>query len=354
MAKEELKSSGQGTTFSELSADFLASFQVPFPPDAEQLAIVRFLDHANRRFQRYIRAKEELIELLEEQTQAIIHEVVTGQMDVRTGRPYPAYKSSGIEWLGHVPAHWEVRKLGRFGRLLKGNGGSKEDETSEGIPCIRYGDLYTTHAYSISSSRSRIAVSMAIGYTSIMFGDVLFAASGETIEEIGKSAVNLIQGEACCGGDIILFRPYREFNARYLGYVMDCRVAANQKATMGRGITVMHIYGTQLKYLTLPFAPFSEQAVLTRFLDDTITKTEHDIARARNEIDLIHEYRTRLISDVVTGKLDVREAAAALSEELGDPDAVEADFTGVEEGGGDRRDRDRRTAVPATQEEATP
>ena len=71
-------------------------------------AIARFLDHAERRIRRYIRAKERLIELLEERKRALIHEAVTGRIDVRTGQPYPAYKDSGVEWLGKVPEHWEV------------------------------------------------------------------------------------------------------------------------------------------------------------------------------------------------------------------------------------------------------
>ena len=88
------------------------------PPLPEQRAIVRFLDHVDRRTRRYIRAKERLIELLDEQKKAIIHQAVTGQIDVRTasparrqGQPYPAYKDSGVEWLGEVPEHWEVRRL---------------------------------------------------------------------------------------------------------------------------------------------------------------------------------------------------------------------------------------------------
>ena len=76
----------------------LGSVSVPFPPLPEQTAIVRFLDHADRRIRRYIRAKQKLSALLEEQKQAIIHQ--TGQIDVRTGQPYPAYKPSGVEWLG--------------------------------------------------------------------------------------------------------------------------------------------------------------------------------------------------------------------------------------------------------------
>ena len=98
----------------ERSTDFrfehFGSQPVPFPPLREQDAIVRFLDHADGRIRRYIRAKQKLIALLEEQKQAIIHQAVTGQMDVRTGRPYPAYKPSGVEWLRDVPTHWAVRR----------------------------------------------------------------------------------------------------------------------------------------------------------------------------------------------------------------------------------------------------
>ena len=303
-----------GVTRFGLSHHAIKSVWLPLAPPPEQAAIVRFLDHADRRIQRYIRAKEKLIALLEEQKQAIVHQAVTGRIHVRTGQPYPAYKPSGVEWLGDVPAHWEIRKLGRCGKLLKGNGGNKEDEVPEGVPCIRYGDLYTTHTYFITESRSFISTEKAEEYTALQFGDVLFAASGETIAEIGKSAANLISSEACCGGDIILFRPKRKFDARYLGYITDCWAATSQKAVMGRGITVMHIYGTQLKYLMLPIPPVSEQGPIAQFLDASLAKIGDAIAGARREIELLHEYRTRLIADVVTGKLDVREAAVALPE----------------------------------------
>ena len=83
------------------------------PPPTEQAAIVHFLDHSDRRIRRYIRAKQKLIELLEEQKQAIIYQAVAGQIDVRTGQPYPAYKPSGVESLGDVPEHWAELFLGR-------------------------------------------------------------------------------------------------------------------------------------------------------------------------------------------------------------------------------------------------
>ena len=99
-----------------LSVDRILNLWAPVPAKLEQSAIARFLDHADRRIDRSIRAKERLIELLGEQKRAIIHQAVTGQIDVRTGQPYPAYKDSGTEWLSDVPKHWEVVGLGRVAR----------------------------------------------------------------------------------------------------------------------------------------------------------------------------------------------------------------------------------------------
>ena len=94
------------------------SLALPLLP--EQAAIVRFLDHADRRIRRYIGAKKKLITLLEEQKQAIVHQAVTGRIDVRTGQAYPDYKPSGVEWLDDAPIHWRVLRLGRVINLRVG------------------------------------------------------------------------------------------------------------------------------------------------------------------------------------------------------------------------------------------
>ena len=219
-------------------------------------------------------------------------------------KPYPAMKDSGVEWLRAVPEHWEVRRLGQIGRLSKGNGGNKEDEVSLGVPCVRYGDLYTTHTHFILKSRSFVSMAKAEDYTPITFGDVLFAASGETIDEIGKSAVNLMQSEACCGGDVILFRSERQVEARYMGYATDCRPAAAQKATMGRGITVKHVYGDQLKYLTLALPPLSEQAAIVRYLDHVDRRIRRYIRAKQKLVKLLEEQKQALIHQSVMRGLD--------------------------------------------------
>ena len=287
--------------------------KAPLPPRDEITAIVRFLDHMNRRFQKYIRAKEKLIVLLDEYKQVLIHQAVTGQIDVRTGEAYPAYKPSSVEWLEDLPEHWQAQRLGNIGRFSKGSGGTKADERKVGTPCIRYGDIYTQHRYFVRSSRACVAPDMAeTDYTKIKYGDVLFAASGETIDEIGKSAVNLIDGPACCGGDVIILRPSIEIDPQFLGYAADSPAMVRQKARSGRGFTVMHIYSSALKRLTITVPTLPEQTTIAGFLNLTMASMDKAIDRSRRQINLLRDFRTRLIADVVTGKLDVREAAAEL------------------------------------------
>ena len=326
----QLQVAAAGVTRYGLSQNAIRSMRIPLPPLSEQTSIARFLEAADRRIRRYIRAKERLVELLEERKRALIHEAVTGRIDVRTGQPYPAYRDSGVEWLGKVPEHWEVRSLGTLGWFFKGNGGTKADETEEGVPCVRYGDLYTRHQFHITESKACVAPHRAGAYTPVRYGDVLFAGSGETLDEIGKSAVNLIKGSVVCGGDVIVFRPTIDIDAEYFGWSTDYRQAASQKARMGRGITVMHIYSSDLKYLAVPLPPLSEQAAIARYLDHADRRSQRHISATQRQIALLREYRTRLIADVVTGKLDVRDAAADLPET--DPLA---------------RNRDRADTIPA-------
>ena len=302
------------TGIRERSTDFryatLASQQLPLPPLPEQTAIARYLAHVDRRIQRYIQATQKRITLLHEFRQATIHRAVTRGLN-----PDVPLKPSGVEWLGDVPAHWEVAQLGRIGRFSKGSGGTKADEVPEGVPCIRYGDLYTSHKYHIRASRSFVTEIDAPNYTPIRYGDILFAGSGETIEEIGKSAVNLIEKPTCCGGDVILFRPEREMDATFSGYAIDCPQSQYQKSCMGRGITIMHIYGGELKYLWIALPPLAEQTAIAAHLNKATAAIDAAIDTARRQTEHMQEYRASLIAHVVTGKLDVRAAAAQIGME---------------------------------------
>lgn len=225
--------------------------------------------------------------------------------------PYPDYRDSGVEWLDDIPAHWELRSLRRMGSFFKGGGGTKEDEVENGIPCVRYGDLYTQHEFLIRNTRASIGPENVGRYRHLEYGDVLFAGSGETIEEIGKSAVSLIDGDAYCGGDVIVFRPSVEADAAFLGYTTDCRAAAYQKACMGRGVTVMHIYASELKHLLVPLPPVDEQRAIAQFLDCETTKIDELAAKKRLLLERLGEYRTALIARTVAQGLPPEAARAA-------------------------------------------
>ena len=218
--------------------------------------------------------------------------------------PYPEYRDSGISWLGRVPAHWDVRSLGRLGRFFKGTGGTKADEVPDGVPCVRYGDLYTSHEFQIHKSRSCVATDQAPNYTSIRYGDLLFASSGETLEEIGKSAVNLMESRACCGGDVLAFRATRPVHAPFLGYVADHSLAAQEKAQMGRGVTVMHIYGASLRQLSIPLPPVPEQIRISNFLGRLIQRIKRYTTAKERMIERLEEQKQAIIHYATTRGLD--------------------------------------------------
>jgi len=308
---------GQDLTFWNFSR-----VQLPVIPLDEQKAIADYLDANAVEVRRFIRNRRRLIEVLNEQKQAIINRAVTRGLD-----PDVPMKDSGIDEVGNVPKHWDVRQLGRMGRFSKGNGGTKEDDVAEGVPCIRYGDLYMHYKFFVERSHSHVSTERSCDYTSIQHGDILFAGSGETIEEIGKSAVNLVESRACCGGDVILFRPGMKLVPRFMGYATYCWQGMSQKSRMGRGITIMHIYGDQLKYMWVALPPLPEQTAIVEYLCKATAGIDAAKDHAQREIDLIREHRTRLIADVVTGKVDVRHLAPAPGAELPESGPEDIDET---------------------------
>lgn len=151
------------------------------PPLDEQELIVGFLRELDRQVRRFIRNRRRLIEVLNEQKQAIINRAVTRGLD-----PNAPLKPSGLDWLGDIPEHWELKSLRQLGRFTKGSGGSREDDVAEGVPCIRYGHLYMYFNFTVSAVRTYVSESRARDYARIKYGDILFTASGEDMSEIGK------------------------------------------------------------------------------------------------------------------------------------------------------------------------
>lgn len=169
---------------------------------------------------------------------------------------------------------------------------------------MRYGQLYTKYRGFIFTPKSFIQSSHASQYTAIYYGDVLFAASGEKVDEIGKSAVNLMRTAAVCGGDVIILRPRIDICPPFLGYALDCYSSASQKASMCRGSTIKHIYPDELRRLAVSLPPLDEQAAIVRFLDHANRKIDGFVRAKRKLIGLLNEQKQAIIHRAVTRGLN--------------------------------------------------
>ena len=297
--KARIKAVSTGVIESRLRlyTDGLYRLEALRPPLSEQTAIVRFLDHADRRIQRYIRAKQKLIALLEEQKQAVIHQTVTGQIDVRTGKPYPAYKPSGVEWMGDIPKHWQVSRvkdefhcLNRHRLPLSG--------TDRGRMTLRRYDYYG-------------ASGVIDKVDEYLFDDELrlIAEDGANLVLRNLPLAIIARGRFWVNNHAHILKPKRG-HLEYLAGVMEglsylpwISGAAQPKLTQDR-----------LMSIAIAVAPRDEQDSIVSVVADATGPLRVAIGCTQREIDFLREYRTRLIADVVTGKLDVREAAAALPE----------------------------------------
>jgi type I restriction enzyme, S subunit len=314
-----------GVTRYGLSHRSIKSTWLPVPPLPEQAAIVRFLDHADRRIRRYIRTKQQLIKLLEEQKQAIIHRAVTRGLDSNV-----RLKLSDEEWLGDVPEHWEVRKLRSLFRY-HGSGTTPSGDAyyGGGIPWVMSGDLNDRALTFTRRTVNDLALQRVSALRVYPAGSLIIAMYGATIGKTGILAMPACTNQACC----VFAEPSTDANVEYLQLAVNLARRVLLEQSYGGGQP--NINSEIVKALRVPVPPRQEQ-------DGIVAVLHHGakaglIESAEREISLVREYRTRLIADVVTGKLDVRDAAARLPDDtrepepLDDADALTAEAADVEE-----------------------
>lgn len=164
----------------------------------------------------------------------------------------------------NIPKHWKIKKLGEIGVFFKGKGVPKNKITDTGFKCLTYGDLYTKYDFVIEGVKSFIDKETALISQEIRYGDICFAGSGETLEDIGKCATFIDDKIGYAGGDIIVFRT--EQNPIVMSYLLNSDIAKKQKFSMGQGHSVVHIYSSQLEMLKLPLPPLEEQEKIAEIL----------------------------------------------------------------------------------------
>ncbi len=294
------------------------------PPLSEQAAIVRFLDHADRRTRRYIRGKQKLIKLLEEQKQAIIHRAVTRGLD-----PNVRLKPSGMDWLGDVPEHWEVVPFKRRVGFQEGPGIMAADFRDSGVPLLRIsclrGDAATLQGCNYLDPKM---VHRRWSHFAVREGDYLLSASASTGSVV--PATGVVAGAIPYTGIIRLWPVSSKTVMPFVRLFMVCRPFQDQIDAAKSGVAIEHFGPTHLKRMFITLPPRDEQKAIVGAITAITAPFAGAIEVAQRGISLLREYRTRLIADVVTGKLDVRAAAANLPDEADEPEAldeVDADTT---------------------------
>lgn len=194
-----------------------------------------------------------------------------------------------------LPRGWKEFALKDIGNFLRGSGISKKDLSDTGIPAIRYGDIYTKYDFVIKNVSS---FTNSKG-TELKKGDILFAGSGETAEEIGKSVAFIDDYKAFAGGDIIIFRPNIDLNSLFLSYILNSGKCRKDISIMGQGHTVVHIYASSLEILKVILPPLDEQKRIAEILstfDDLIENLTKLIEK--KEI-----YKKGVMQRVLTGEV---------------------------------------------------
>jgi type I restriction enzyme, S subunit len=279
------------------------------PPIEEQKQIVRYLDWKTDRITNFIKEKKRMIELMKEQKQVLINDAVTGKVDVSTEKPYPLYKDSGLEWLGMIPDGWKVRRLKTIA-TVQASGVDKKSYTNE-IPVrlCNYIDVYKNDRITDKIDfMSATATLEEIKSLKIRIGDVIITKDSESWKDIAVPSYVSDEIDAICAYHLSLIRTYKgELDGEFLFYAFLSNILSYQFQVSAVGVTRYGLSKGAIRGGIFPIPPLSVQIDICKYLASSIKNIEILMQKAYQEIQLIQEYRPRLISDVVTGKIDVRD-----------------------------------------------
>lgn len=255
----------------------LRNYAVPMPAYPEQEAIAEALSDADALIEGLERliAKKRLIK------QGAMQDLLTAK------RRLPGFSGE-----------WVHCKLGERGQFFKGSGIRKHEAKSGLLPCVRYGELYTLHHDVVRDFASFISADVAKTARSIKSGDILFAGSGETKEEIGKCAVVTFEGEMYAGGDIIAFRPASD-DPVFLSYLLNAPAAQKQKARKGQGDAVVHISAIALGDLDLLLPNEEEQRAVAAVLEDM----DAEIQALETRLEKARHVKEGMMQNLLTGRI---------------------------------------------------
>jgi type I restriction enzyme S subunit len=292
---ERVVANSKGVSFPAINESEVATYEVASPPKLEQRAIAAFLDRETARIDALVAKKERLIELLQEKRTALISHAVTKGLD-----PTVPMKDSGIEWLGKIPARWEVKKVKRLSLVRRGASPRPIDDPiyfdEEGeYAWVRIADVTASERY-LESTTQRLSALGKSKSVALESGE-LFVSIAATV---GKPVITKIK---CCIHDgFVYFVGLRE-NREYLYYLFSCGEPYKGLGKLG---TQLNLNTDTIGDIHLPRPSGAEQQAIVQFLDRETAKIDALVAKVRDAIDRLKEFRSALISAAVTGKIDVR------------------------------------------------
>lgn len=262
-----------------INQDSLKKLPIAFPPSCnEQRAIATALSDVDA----LLDALDCLIAKKRDLKQAAMQQLLTGQTRL------PGFSGE-----------WEVKRLGDMGEFLKGSGVRKDDSKSGVLPCVRYGELYTFHNDYVRQFQSWISPTVAAEATRLVQGDLLFAGSGETKDEIGKCVAFTQVCEAYAGGDIVILRMRSSVaDSLFMGYLCNIQKVAQQKAAKGQGDAVVHISAAALASIKIELPEVNEQIAIAAVLSDMDSEIAAlEARRAKNQ-----DVKQAMMQELLTGR----------------------------------------------------
>lgn len=331
--KAHIKTASRGVVESRLRlySDDLYRLEALLPPLPEQAAIVRFLDYMDRRIRRYIRAKQRLMGLLEEQKQAIISTAVTCGIDGT------ALRSTGDRWFPEVPVDWRVLPMRRVIRSAIDGPHFSPSYVDDGVPFLSARNIKADR-WSLDDVKyiSRQDHAEFCKRVKPLAGDVLYTKGGTT--GVAR-AVDLDYPFQVWVHVAVLKPEGKIILPDYLAVALNTPRCYEQSQLFTRGATNQDLGLGRMQSIVLPVPPLAEQHEIARFAGAVSEQHASAKRQLQRQVDLMREYRIRLVADVITGKVDVRKATANLPHEteepetLADEDLLEAvsEFAGAEQ-----------------------
>jgi len=318
----------------ERSTDFrfdtFASLVLPVPLPDEQRKISRFMRNESAQINKFIRNKRRFIELLKEQKQNVINQAVTRGLD-----PNVKLKPSGVEWIGDIPEHWDARRLKTIAKVVLGKmlktSPSKDDQLK---PYLRSANIQWFEA-NLSDVASMWFSPSEMEQYRISKNDILVSEGGE----VGRACIWQDELEECyIQNSVHKVTAGAEVLPLFLLYQFSAFGSKGAFKAVVNRVSIAHLTREKLVAVFFCKPPIEEQKTILAHIQAKTTEIDQAIIRAQREIELMREYRTRLISDVVTGQVDVRnmkcEGGSLNEDEFEDIEEVEEEIE-LPEGGED-------------------